>query len=208
MRTTWQPYGHYAWLIGPAKDHYHCFAVFNPKTKSTTIANQFHWAESNRFTAPKITPEEQITNAANDLAKAIKSKTSVLLPDINLQAKVEELCTIFQRAVEGLAINKPSPVEEETNETLDNYRQEQGDKQQQNPSKIVKEIQQHPRVDKETQQHPRVNKPISIPHRYPTRLKVATAAKTIQLEQRQMEADEPITTHIPFQEMITPPQLS
>ena len=42
VRTSWAPHGYYSWLISAALDYYRCFTVFNPKTKSTTTANQFY----------------------------------------------------------------------------------------------------------------------------------------------------------------------
>jgi len=117
-RSSWAPHGHHAWLIGPAKDHYRCFTVFNPSTKSTTIANQFHWAESNRFTTPKISPKEQLVDAANNLSEVIRNNRPVLLPDDKLNSKIDELCTIFQKATDNLFTRKPSPISKETPVTL------------------------------------------------------------------------------------------
>jgi len=121
VRPSWSPHAHHAWLIGPAPDHYRCFTVFNPKTKSTTIANQFHWAKSNRFTFPRITPEEQVTKAALDLTKAIKQYPIALLLDNGLKSKIDKLCTIFQEATDKITSNKPTPIEEESPETLKKY---------------------------------------------------------------------------------------
>ena len=91
-------------------DHYRCFTVFNPKTKKSSIVNTFHWSECNKFSCPKITSEEQITNAAKELAQAIKSKSFLHLPDKNLRTKVEDLCTIFQETADNIITKKLSPL--------------------------------------------------------------------------------------------------
>jgi len=78
-------------------NHYHCFTVYNSKTKQDVIASTFHWAESNRFSAPKITDEEQLT-----------------LADQLLQSNIDKICNIFH-SVDNIVINKLRPIEEEEN---------------------------------------------------------------------------------------------
>jgi len=36
-------------------EYYRCFTVYNPKIRSTAIANTFYWLEYDHFQSPKIT---------------------------------------------------------------------------------------------------------------------------------------------------------
>ena len=103
---------------------------------------------------------------------ALWSKSIVLLPDNKLKSKIEELFNIFQQAVDSITIKKPLPEEKESNETLDKYIPE--------PTPSKKEISTYSAViDKKMKQHLSVNIPILNPYRYPTRIRVAKAAKSI-----------------------------
>ena len=118
-RQSWAPHGHYGWLVGPAMNHYRCFTIYNPKTKGTTIAYAIQQAESNRFQAPKITSTEQLTSAASELAKALNKSSTTILPDEPLKQNIDKLCTIFEKAVDNIAINKLAPLREEIAPSLD-----------------------------------------------------------------------------------------
>ena len=98
----WDPHGHFGWLISPAIDHYRFFTVFNPKTKGISIASTFYWSQCNRFIAPKITPEEQLTTAAPKISKALKQNAPLILPDEPLQQNIEKLCSMFKDQVESI----------------------------------------------------------------------------------------------------------
>ena len=95
-------------------DYYRCFTAFNPKTRKSSIINTFYWSESNRFSYPKITTEEQIATTAKYLAQAIKSKSYLYLLNKNLQSNIEKLCTIFQATVDNLVTKKLEPLQQES----------------------------------------------------------------------------------------------
>ena len=101
-------------MIGPAKEHYRCFQVYNPKTKGTAIADTLQWSESNQFQVPKITSLEQLTVAASDLATTIKQKNNIPLPDDPICSKINELCDVFKKETEGIILKKLKPIKTET----------------------------------------------------------------------------------------------
>lgn len=67
------------------------FTVFNPKTRKSTVVSTFHSSESSRFACQKITPEEQIVNAATDVAQALKDKPLLQLPNQSKKSVVKKL---------------------------------------------------------------------------------------------------------------------
>ena len=121
QRATWVPHGHCGWLAGPAMDHCRCFTIFNPKTRGTSIVNTFHWSESNRFSVPRITPEEQIVTAAKNLATAIKSGPLLNIPSPTLQTDIDKLCKIFQETADRISTTKLAPTSKESSETLNQF---------------------------------------------------------------------------------------
>ena len=62
------------------------------------------------FTVPKITPEDQLTVAAADIAKALRSKKPILLPDDPLRSNIDKLCDVFEASVQNIIVKKPKPL--------------------------------------------------------------------------------------------------
>ena len=81
-------------------DHHRYFMVFNLKTRGTAIVNIFYWSESNRFSVPRITSEEQIVTAAQNLTSALKLEPLINLPDNAMQSNIDKLCSVFREASE------------------------------------------------------------------------------------------------------------
>lgn len=208
---------HMAIMVGSQDQQWIIIAVSQStiqKTKGTAIADTLQWAESNRFQAPKITSTEQITLAASELAKALKKSSTTLLPDEPLKQNVEQLCAIFEKAVDNIIVTKLKPLRAETNLSKDTNAPPR-------VSKKVKKCKQNPRVTdllepEITNDDVPINLDIQaneydlqqqyhIPnHRYSTRSKIATAANTIQLEQHQLSNPTPVT-HKFLPEAIQPP---
>ena len=55
-----------------------------------------------------------MTTAAKDLAKAIRTKSFLHLPDKHLRSKVEDLCSIFQETLDNIITAKLSPLQQES----------------------------------------------------------------------------------------------
>ena len=51
----------------------------------------------------------------------MQTNQSIFLPNYNLNTKIEELCTIFQRVSNNLNISKPKPISKELIETLNKF---------------------------------------------------------------------------------------
>jgi len=225
QRASWAPHGHYGWLIGPAMEHYRCFTVYNPKTRKSSVVNTFHWSECNRFNCPKITAEEQIATAAKDLAQAIKTKSFLHLPDKHLRSRVEDLCTIFQQTADNIITTKLTPLQQESPppDLIEHSSKETGTQ----PRVKIKPTEKAPSISLPVAQDDNPAKSINIPqtklssvipptymaqqnqpptHRYPTRLKIAKAAPSVQLEQSQLTNPEPVT-HQFLTDIVNPPSL-
>ena len=69
QRVSWTPHGASAWVIGPAIKHYRCLTLHAPKTRGSIAADAFRWSETYVLILPKITIDEQITNAALSLSQ-------------------------------------------------------------------------------------------------------------------------------------------
>jgi len=69
-RPTWAPHGLHGYYIGPALDHYRCFNVYLPSTKSFRVTDTVAW-----FPAPLILPGSQpieyVHSAINELHMAL-----------------------------------------------------------------------------------------------------------------------------------------
>ena len=225
QRTSWAPHGHYGWLVGPALDHYRCFTVHNPKTRKTSIVNTFHWSECNRFSCPKITAEEQIVTAAKDLSQAIKTNKFLHLPDKNLQSDVEKLCTIFQEATDNIITKKLTPLQSEPPLPQDISPPIKETNFQPRVKAIPNRLKESTTPTVNHDAHPRVDiikpslvSPLALQHacmsqhnpppehRYPTRLKVAKAATSVQLEQTQINNPKPVSCQH-LTDIVNPPSL-
>ena len=143
QRSTWAPHGHYGWLVGPAMDHYRCFTVFNPKTRGIAIASTFHWSESNRFSVPRISKEEQLVVAAKNLTSALKDGPLPCIPNQNLKSKIDLLCNIFKEASENIITTKLSPIQKESAEELSSI----GAPKPSTIKPMIEKNDQHPRVE-------------------------------------------------------------
>ena len=228
QRATWAPHGHYGWLIGPAMEHYRCFTVYNPKTRGTSIVNTFHWSESNRFSAPRITPEEQIVTAAQNLTTAIKDGPLCNIPT-STQSNINKLCEIFKEASEHIITTKLSPISNESTETLTKFVNTEKDNT--HPRVINDDSRPRVQIDSPPEKDKAIEDPIKpnsyyndipipkvfepsyitqpIPaakHRYPTRATVAAAANTTQMEQQQLQSPAPVTYQF-LTDIVNPPSL-
>jgi len=98
-RGTWAPHGEDGWYIGPAMDHYRCFTVYIPSTRSTRISDTLAW-----FPKHVIMPTASSTDiamaAAYDLTQALlnPAPTSALAPLSDSQRNSNNFwkCYIFR----------------------------------------------------------------------------------------------------------------
>ena len=205
-----------------------------PKTRGIAIVNTFHWSESNRFSVPRISKEEQLVVAAKNLTSALKDGPLPCIPDQNLKSKIDLLCDIFKEASENIITTKLSPIQKESTEELSSI----GAPKPSTIKQMIEKNDQHPRVEEsklqpraeESELYPRVAKtklstkegsdlikdklepsymaqPMpKATHRYPTRSAIAKAANSAQLEQKQLDSPSPVT-HQFIIDIVNPPNL-
>ena len=94
-------------------EHYRCVTAHNPKTKGIATADAFYWSESNVYRLPKITPEEQLTLAAHDLAQAVRQNATFGLPNKELRNNTCDLVKLFRKCVDTITCEKLIPKSQE-----------------------------------------------------------------------------------------------
>ena len=213
-RTTWAPHGQYGWTIGPAMDHYRCIKIYVPKTNGIITADTFQWSNDNTFQLPSISNEEQLVTAANTLSAAIRNELRFNPSSTSHKTAIESLSKLFREKVEAIYHKKLYPLGTETvNKSFSNESTTKSTNSNSSDRPRV-EIQKYsgtrPRVNSSgnsdsssdttpTEENTAKDYVISksLPtisnHRYPTRLKVAKAANTIQMEQSQIDHPKPVT---------------
>ena len=45
QRSSWEPHGTYAWVIGPAMKYHRCLSFHAPKTKGIITVDTFRWCK-------------------------------------------------------------------------------------------------------------------------------------------------------------------
>jgi hypothetical protein len=69
-RRTWAPHGYDGWYIGPALEHYRCYAVYITKTRSHRVVETVEFPP-HKFKLPFPLSSELATQAAADLTHAL-----------------------------------------------------------------------------------------------------------------------------------------
>jgi hypothetical protein len=69
-RSTWAPHDLDGWYIGPALEHYRCYTVHITKTRGDRIVETVEFFPE-KFTLPFATPQDQATQAATELTRAL-----------------------------------------------------------------------------------------------------------------------------------------
>jgi hypothetical protein len=69
-RRTWAPHGQYGWYIGPALEHYRCYAVYINKTRGERVVEIVDFFPE-KFKLPFPSTQELATKAATELTHAL-----------------------------------------------------------------------------------------------------------------------------------------
>lgn len=98
QRGTWSPHGTMGWYLGPAMDHYRCYVVYIPSTRTTRICDTFAWLPTS-VTMPTASSVDMAMAAAYDLTQALlhPSPASAICPLSDTQTTaLRELACLFE----------------------------------------------------------------------------------------------------------------
>ena len=145
QRKSWAPHGEEGWYIGPALEHYRCYQIYVPKTRSERITDTVEFFPT-KYTVPTITANDIITRAARNIVTALHDTPVIQLHPQRQKALIElaDIMTKYAKTIPP--VNNPN----------------------------VPHKPQHLPTETNTKA-PRVPEKASIlpPHRYPTRYKAS-----------------------------------
>ena len=75
VRKSWDKHTKSGWYLGPAMNHYRCFNVYLPSTKSQRISDTVEFFHCN-YKIPRISNNDAIIEAATALAQSLKNALS------------------------------------------------------------------------------------------------------------------------------------
>ena len=72
VRGTWAPHGVDGWYVGPARDHYRCYAVYIPSTKGTGYSETVEFFPFH-VTMPATSSVDLVQKSAQDLLHLLRN---------------------------------------------------------------------------------------------------------------------------------------
>ena len=81
QRETWAPHGEVGFYVGPATEHYRCYKVYFPKTRTVRNVDTVKFISST-ITLPIITIDEYLKQAASDIIDILKNPPSTMIPTL------------------------------------------------------------------------------------------------------------------------------
>ena len=100
-RASWAPHGLDGWYVGPALDHYRCYQVYVPSTRSLRIVDTIEFFP-HHVPLPHTSSTDILHRAATDLIDALKNPHPAT-PDNFLSTSdrhaLDELANIFKNGV-------------------------------------------------------------------------------------------------------------
>jgi hypothetical protein len=171
VRRTFAPHGTDGWYLGPAREHYRCYRLYNSKTGHERINDTVEFFPTHA-NMPYCSAADTAVHAAQELTAALKNPTPAApfapIGDEQLAA-IQQLAIIFQKHIDA---NQPAPrvVPTPPPRVLDSPHQTTPTIAPDNPDDFTPSpnlILDHDDDDDDAASAPRVSQ---SPHRYPTRL--------------------------------------
>jgi hypothetical protein len=118
-RKTWAPKGEIGFYVGPSMEHYRCYKVFCPRTKSIRVVDTLSWHMSNK-SLPTVTYEDQLLESIDHLRETVNNPSASLLPhQQDLTSKVlKELVSVFEPPQKPTESLSPSSSTEPSTDPL------------------------------------------------------------------------------------------
>ena len=105
QRKSWGVHGIEGWYIGPAREHYKCYRIYNPKKRAEYVSDTVRFiTEDNSIQFP--TQQQLITSTASDLSTALSE-----IPSNNKNSTIsvlKKLADIFQVSIEDVVNDSSS----------------------------------------------------------------------------------------------------
>ncbi len=119
VRRSWEPHGVDGWYVGQAPDHYRCYRVYIPSTRSERIADTVEFFPT-KVTMPKTSSADRATFAALALVEALQHPAPAA-PFASFGeaqiAALRQLATIFLTAAPKAPLPEMAPKQAPTAST-------------------------------------------------------------------------------------------
>lgn len=116
QRQSWGFHGEDAWYIGPSLNHYRCVRCYVPRTGGVIDVDTVEWFP-HHVSFPKISKEDQLLQAAEDIVSILQSPPPVI-PTLKFGNEVKnallDIATILKRAAPtpSKPVSKPDTLQQ------------------------------------------------------------------------------------------------